>query len=139
RRFWFPGTMRISGNGASRPAWDGHGRIVPTWSPNRNCRTRRERFYGDARPREGKEGPTMHPTAAAIHRASRRTDPPALRAGDTVGVDFKVIEGNKERVQTFTGVVIQRRGTGVSETFTVRKISSNVPVERIFPLHSPRI
>jgi len=81
----------------------------------------------------------MHPTVAAIHRANLRTDTPEFRAGDTVSVDFKVIEGTKERVQTFTGVVIQRRGTGVSETFTVRKISNNVPVERIFPLHSPRI
>jgi large subunit ribosomal protein L19 len=81
----------------------------------------------------------MHPTVAKIHKASVRTDLPEFRAGDTVSVDFKVIEGNKERVQTFTGVVIQRRGSGVSETFTVRKISSNIPVERIFPLHSPRI
>lgn len=81
----------------------------------------------------------MHPTVAKIHKASVRTDLPEFRSGDTVSVDFKVIEGNKERVQTFTGVVIQRRGSGVSETFTVRKISSNIPVERIFPLHSPRI
>jgi large subunit ribosomal protein L19 len=81
----------------------------------------------------------MHPTVAAIHNASVRTDLPEFRAGDTVSVDFKVIEGTKERVQTFTGVVIQRRGSGQSETFTVRKISNNIPVERIFPLNSPRI
>ncbi len=81
----------------------------------------------------------MHPTVAAIHRGNLRTDIPEFRAGDTVSVDFKVIEGAKERIQTFTGVVIQRRGDGVAETFTVRKISNNIPVERIFPLHSPRI
>jgi large subunit ribosomal protein L19 len=81
----------------------------------------------------------MHPTVAAIHQSKNRTDIPAFRAGDTVSVDFKIIEAGKERIQTFTGVVIQRRGTGSSETFTVRKISNNVPVERIFPLNSPRI
>ena len=81
----------------------------------------------------------MHPTVAAIHKAHVRKDLPDFRAGDTVSVDFRVIEGNKERIQTFTGVVIQRRGSGISETFTVRKISNNVPVERIFPLNSPRI
>ena len=81
----------------------------------------------------------MHPTVAAIHQSKNRTDLPEFRAGDTVSVDFKIIEGGKERLQTFTGVVIQRRGTGSSETFTVRKISNNVPVERIFPLNSPRI
>ncbi|MDB5049338.1 MAG: ribosomal protein [Fibrobacteres bacterium] len=81
----------------------------------------------------------MHPTVAAIHHGNLRTDIPDFRAGDTVSVDFKVIEGAKERIQTFTGVVIQRRGNGVSETFTVRKISNNIPVERIFPLNSPRI
>jgi large subunit ribosomal protein L19 len=81
----------------------------------------------------------MHPTVAALHHANLKTDVPEFRAGDTVSVDFRVIEGNKERIQTFTGVVIQRRGHGVSETFTVRKISNNVPVERIFPLNSPRI
>ena len=81
----------------------------------------------------------MHPTVTAIHQSKNRTDLPEFRAGDTVSVDFKIIEGGKERLQTFTGVVIQRRGTGTSETFTVRKISNNVPVERIFPLNSPRI
>src|SRR5687767_4566309 len=81
----------------------------------------------------------MHPTVAAIHNSKLRTDLPEFRAGDTVSVDFKIIEAGKERIQTFTGVVIQRRGSGASETFTVRKISNNVPVERIFPLNSPRI
>lgn len=81
----------------------------------------------------------MHPTVAAIHKAAKRADIPEFRAGDTISVDFKILEGGKERVQTFSGVVIQRRGSGQSETFTVRKISNNVPVERIFPLNSPRI
>lgn len=81
----------------------------------------------------------MHPTVSAIHHANLKSDVPTFRAGDTVSVDFRVIEGNKERIQTFTGVVIQRRGDGISATFTVRKISNNVPVERIFPLNSPRI
>ncbi|HEX2612680.1 MAG TPA: 50S ribosomal protein L19 [Fibrobacteria bacterium] len=81
----------------------------------------------------------MHPKVAQVHTSPNRTDLPEFHSGDTVSVDFKVIEGNKERVQTFTGVVIQRRGTGVSATFTVRKISNGVPVERIFPLESPRL
>ena len=81
----------------------------------------------------------MHAKVSAIHHANLKTDIPEFRAGDTVSVDFRVIEGNKERIQTFTGVVIQRRGNGISETFTVRKISNNIPVERIFPLNSPRI
>lgn len=81
----------------------------------------------------------MHATVSAIHHANLKTDIPEFRAGDTVSVDFRVIEGSKERIQTFTGVVLQRRGAGISETFTVRKISNNVPVERIFPLNSPRI
>lgn len=81
----------------------------------------------------------MHPIIAAHHTSNLRQDLPQFRAGDTVSVEFKVIEGNKERIQTFAGVVLQRRGSGISETFTVRKISNNIPVERIFPLHSPRI
>jgi large subunit ribosomal protein L19 len=68
-----------------------------------------------------------------------RTDIPDFSAGDTVTVYYKIREGNKERTQPFRGVVIQRRGEGHTETFTVRKISSGVGVERIFPLHSPRL
>ncbi|QKG80129.1 50S ribosomal protein L19 [Tenuifilum thalassicum] len=64
---------------------------------------------------------------------------PEFKSGDTVVVHYKIKEGNKERIQNFRGVVIQRRGTGVSETFTVRKISSGIGVERIFPVHSPFI
>ena len=62
---------------------------------------------------------------------------PDFSAGDTVAVSYKIKEGNKERVQQFQGVVIQRKGSGSSETFTIRKISGNVGVERIFPLNSP--
>jgi large subunit ribosomal protein L19 len=64
---------------------------------------------------------------------------PAFKAGDTITVHYKIREGNKERVQPFQGVVIQRRGSGSTETFTVRKISSNIGVERIFPISSPFI
>lgn len=64
---------------------------------------------------------------------------PDFKSGDTVTVHYKIKEGNKERIQQFQGVVIQRRGFGVSETFTVRKISSGVGVERIIPVHSPYI
>jgi large subunit ribosomal protein L19 len=64
---------------------------------------------------------------------------PKFSAGDTISVTYKIIEGAKERLQTFTGVVIQRRGTGSTETFTVRKMSNSVGVERIFPIASPFI
>lgn len=64
---------------------------------------------------------------------------PEFRVGDTVRVDVKIIEGKRERIQAFEGVVIARKGAGVSETFTVRKMSSGVGVERIFPVHSPKI
>ena len=64
---------------------------------------------------------------------------PAFRAGDTITVYYKIIEGTKERIQQFQGVVLQRRGTGSTKTFTVRKISGGVGVERIFPLFSPKI
>lgn len=68
-----------------------------------------------------------------------RQDIPSFRPGDTLRVYVKVVEGSRERVQLFEGVVIKRRGGGISETFTVRKISYGVGVERTFPLHSPRI
>ncbi len=68
-----------------------------------------------------------------------KEDIPSFNSGDDVVVHYRVIEGDKERIQVFKGLVIQRRGAGLNETFTVRKISSGVGVERIFPLHSPRI
>ena len=64
---------------------------------------------------------------------------PEFRVGDTVRVGVRIIEGKKERVQAFEGVVISRKGSGVSETFTVRKMSSGIGVERIFPVHSPKL
>jgi large subunit ribosomal protein L19 len=66
-------------------------------------------------------------------------DLPDFHPGDTVAVHCKVVEGDKERTQIFEGVVMQRRGSGISATFTVRKISDGIGVERIFPLHSPNI
>ena len=68
-----------------------------------------------------------------------RSDIPEFGPGDTVTVHIKVIEGDKERIQIFEGVVIKKRGKGMNATFTVRKISEGIGVERIFPLHSPRI
>jgi len=74
-----------------------------------------------------------------IDKASMRTDLPDFRPGDTVKVHVKVVEGNRSRVQVFQGVVIRRHGGGVGETFTVRKVSFGVGVERTFPLHTPII
>ena len=68
-----------------------------------------------------------------------RSDLPDIRPGDTVAVSVRVIEGEKERVQVFEGVIIKIRGGGINKTFTVRKISHGVGVERIFPVHSPRL
>jgi large subunit ribosomal protein L19 len=73
-----------------------------------------------------------------LERAQLR-NVPQFKAGDTVRVHFQVIEGSRRRVQVFDGIVIKRQGSGVRETFTVRKISSGVGVERTFPLHSPKI
>ncbi|NOX37826.1 MAG: 50S ribosomal protein L19 [Calditrichaeota bacterium] len=75
----------------------------------------------------------------AVTAEQLRTDLPDFKAGDTIAVHFKVREGDKERIQVFTGVCIKKRGSGINATFTVRKISNGVGVERIFPLHSPRI
>lgn len=81
----------------------------------------------------------MNPIIREITKEQLKTDLPAFRPGDTVRVHVKVIEGTRERIQIFEGVVIKRRGSGVSETFTVRKISYGVGVERTFPVHSPKI
>ncbi|SKC78682.1 50S ribosomal protein L19 [Krasilnikoviella flava] len=80
----------------------------------------------------------MH-TLDSVDAASLRSDVPDFRAGDTVKVNVKVVEGNRSRVQAFQGIVIARQGGGVRETFTVRKISFGVGVERTFPLHAPTI
>jgi len=80
----------------------------------------------------------MH-TLDTLDALSLRSDVPEFRAGDTVKVHVKVVEGTRSRVQVFQGVVIRRHGGGVGETFTVRKISFGVGVERTFPLHSPVI
>jgi len=68
-----------------------------------------------------------------------RTDLPVFRVGDTVKVHVKIVEGDKERIQSFEGVVIRKKGGGIRSTFTVRKISYGIGVERIFPTHSPRL
>jgi large subunit ribosomal protein L19 len=74
-----------------------------------------------------------------ITQEQLRKDIPSFRPGDTLKVHVKVIEGTRERIQLFEGVVIKRHGGGISETFTVRKISNGVGVERTFPLHSPKL
>ena len=76
-------------------------------------------------------------TLDSIDAASLRSDVPEFRPGDTVKVHVRVREGNRERIQVFQGVVIRRQGGGVRETFTVRKVSFGVGVERSFPVHSP--
>ncbi len=68
-----------------------------------------------------------------------KSDIPEFRVGDTIRVDVKIIEGKKERIQAFEGIVTARKGSGISETFTVRKISYGVGVNRIFPVHSPKV
>jgi large subunit ribosomal protein L19 len=80
----------------------------------------------------------MNPTDL-VERPYLRADVPDFRAGDTVRVAVRVVEGERERVQTFEGIVIRRRGSGLSKTFTVRKLSFGVGVERTFPVHSPMI
>ena len=75
----------------------------------------------------------------AIQNENLKTDLPEFRAGDTVTVNVKVIEGTKERIQPFKGVVIQQKNSGIGKSITVRKMSGSVAVERIFPVNSPRI
>ena len=81
----------------------------------------------------------MHKLIQEITKEQLRSDLPTFRPGDTVRVHVKVVEGTRERIQIFEGVVIKRRGGGISETFTVRKISYGVGVERTFPVHTPKI
>ena len=80
----------------------------------------------------------MHPFME-IEREFLRTDLPSFQPGDTLRVNVRVREGDKERIQVFEGVCIARKGGGIHETFTVRKVSSGIGVERVFPLHSPTI
>src|SRR6201996_7458049 len=79
----------------------------------------------------------MHTAIAELEQAQLRDDVPDFRPGDTLKVHVRVIEGNRERIQVFQGVVIRRQGGGVRETFTARKVSFGVGVERTFPVHSP--
>jgi large subunit ribosomal protein L19 len=81
----------------------------------------------------------MSKVIESLERAQLREDLPQFKAGDTVRVHFKVIEGQRHRIQVFEGIVIKRQGAGARETFTVRKQSFGVGVERTFPLHSPKI
>ncbi len=81
----------------------------------------------------------MSKVIETLERAQLRDNIPKFKAGDTVRVHFKVIEGQRQRIQVFEGVVIKRQGSGARETFTVRKQSFGVGVERTFPLHTPKI
>jgi len=81
----------------------------------------------------------QHPKIEALHTQTTQKRLVDFRVGDTVRVHYKVVEGDKERIQVFQGQVIRQRAQGIGSTFTVRKVSYNVGVERIFPLHSPRI
>ena len=81
----------------------------------------------------------MHTAIAEIEQAQTRSDIPGFRPGDTLKVHVRVIEGTRSRVQVFQGAVMRRQGGGVRETFTVRKVSFGVGVERTFPVHSPTI
>jgi len=88
--------------------------------------------------RRPEEDAAMH-SLDALDAASLRSDVPPFRPGDTLKVHVRVVEGNRSRVQVFQGVVIRRQGSGVRETFTVRKVSFGVGVERTFPVHTPVI
>ena len=81
----------------------------------------------------------MHTAIAELEQAQIRADVPDFRPGDTLKVHVRVVEGNRSRIQVFQGVVIRRQGGGLRETFTVRKVSYGVGVERTFPVHSPSI
>ncbi len=88
---------------------------------------------------EGRRKPEMSEIIRSIERQQLRTDLPSFRVGDTLRVFVKVVEGSRERLQTFEGVVIAKRNGSSRETFTVRRVSYGIGVERTFPLHSPRV
>ena len=88
---------------------------------------------------KGKILMSVNPLIAKITESHLRNDIPDFRAGDSVRVHARIVEGSRERIQIFEGVVIKRRGEGISETYTVRKISNGIGVERTFPLHTPRV
>lgn len=81
----------------------------------------------------------MNPLIQSITQEQLRSDLPDFRSGDTVRIHARIVEGERERIQIFEGVVIKRQGKGINATYTVRKISNGVGVERTFPLHSPRV
>ena len=88
---------------------------------------------------KGKILMSVNQLIAKITESQLRNDIPDFRAGDSVRVHARIVEGSRERIQIFEGVVIKRRGEGISETYTVRKISNGIGVERTFPLHTPRV
>ena len=88
---------------------------------------------------KGKILMSVNPLIAKITESQLRNDIPDFRAGDSVRVHARIVEGSRERIQIFEGVVIKRRGEGISETYTVRKISNGIGVERTFPIHTPRV
>ena len=108
----------------------------------RPCATAlRDRFsaFAGVRVMTNEETAAMHTAIAELEQAQIRSDIPDFRPGDTLKVHVKVTEGNRSRIQVFQGVVLRRQGGGARETFTVRKISYGVGVERTFPVHSPSI
>ncbi|MFA5205152.1 MAG: 50S ribosomal protein L19 [Lentisphaeria bacterium] len=78
-------------------------------------------------------------TVQKLHQENLKTGLPDMKVGDTVKVDVLIVEGDKERVQAFTGTIIARKGSGIAEAVTVRRVERGVGVERVFPIHSPRI
>jgi large subunit ribosomal protein L19 len=81
----------------------------------------------------------IHPTLQLVEQSVKKPNLPQFAIGDTVSVQVRIVEGDKERIQPYVGVVIARRGRGMGETFTVRRIVNNEGVERVFPLHSPKV
>jgi len=81
----------------------------------------------------------IHPLIQAVEDSARKAKIPKFEIGDTVSVHVRIVEGDKTRIQPYIGVVIARRGKGMGETFTVRRIVNNEGVERVFPLHSPKV